>query len=162
MAMMAMTSDGRNSVAGHELSQELANALIQMPKVRSDEDSHIYPIKDRTLVVPLQSEDGRESFFLDLHSGRLNLVKATLQNRARQIVILVRLDLGGPPHRNPDGQVIPCPHLHEYREGFGDKWASPVPTTHFQNLVDPWQTLHDFMTYCRIIEPPKFQRGLLP
>ena len=149
-------------MAGHHISQELADSLIGMPKFRTSEDSILYPMTTRTLTVPLQSEDGRESFLLDLHQGRLLLQKATLQNRARQVVILVRLDIGGPPHRNPDGVIILCPHLHLYREGYGDKWASPVPLDKFKDTSDPWHTLHHFMNYCQIVEPPRFQRSLLP
>jgi hypothetical protein len=37
------------------------------------------------------------------------------------MVVLVRLDLGGAPHRNPFDEEIGVPHLHLYREGFGDK-----------------------------------------
>ncbi|MFW9280162.1 DUF6978 family protein [Glaesserella parasuis] len=25
---------------------------------------------------------------------------------------MVRLDIEGPPHRNPDGEEIICPHIH--------------------------------------------------
>jgi hypothetical protein len=64
---------------------------------------------------------------LDLARGQIKLTKATYQNRARQAIVLMRLDLDGPPHRNPDDQEIPCPHLHFYREGYGDKWAIPPP-----------------------------------
>ena len=149
-------------MAGPQISQELADSLIGMPKFRTSENSILYPMTTRTLTVPLQSKDGRESFLLDLHQGRLHLQKATLQNRARQVVILVRLDIGGPPHRNPDGTIILCPHLHLYREGYGDKWASPAPVDHFKDTDDPWQTLHHFMNYCHIVEPPRFQRSLLP
>ena len=66
---------------------------------------------------------------LDIARGRINLKKATYQNRARRVVILARLDLGGPPHENPDGEEISFPHLHTYRAGYADKWAVPAPTT---------------------------------
>ena len=52
------------------------------------------------------------------------------------------------------------PHLHVYREGYGDKWAVPVPADRFGNLADVWQTLSDFMGYCNITQPPRIQRGL--
>ncbi len=145
-----------------DLTQDEADSLIAMRKVRENDDQHIYPILQRTLVVPLISEDRRESFSLDLHAGKIKLSKATIQNRARQVIVLVRLDLDGAPHRNPDGEEIPCPHLHIYRVGFADKWAIPSPTDRFSNLTDRWQTLIDFMDYCTIVDPPKFQRGLLP
>ena len=40
------------------------------------------------------------------------LTKGRYQNRARNVVVLLRLDFGGAPPRNPDGSELPCPHLH--------------------------------------------------
>ena len=76
------------------------------------------------------------------------------------MVVLVRLDFGGAPHRNPDGKELACPHLHVYHEDYGDKWAMEIPKDKFPNLLALWQTLQDFMRYCSIIEPPFIQRGL--
>ncbi len=98
---------------------------------------------------------------LDLSRGRINLAKGKYQNRGRQVTVLVRLDFGGPPHRNPDGEEVGSPHLHLYREGFGDKWAKPVPKEQFLDLSDPRQTLEDFMRLCNIVEPPIIRRGML-
>ncbi|HUY92222.1 MAG TPA: hypothetical protein VMV10_26010 [Pirellulales bacterium] len=142
------------------LPQSEADALIAMPKVRVNEQEHDFPPLLQSLVIPLSSQDRREAFVLDIHSGRINLSKLTMQNRGRQVVVLVRLDLGGPPHRNPDGIEVPCPHLHKYQEGFGDKWATPAPAQHFPDLSDYWRTLRDFMEYCSIVEPPIFRRGM--
>lgn len=97
---------------------------------------------------------------MDVSRSQINLAKVTHQNRARQIVVLMRLDIGGAPHRNPDGEEIPCPHLHIYREGFGDKWAVLAPEAHYSNLDDLYRTLEDFMPHCNIVEPPKIQPGL--
>ncbi|MGH8467941.1 MAG: DUF6978 family protein [Gammaproteobacteria bacterium] len=108
----------------------------------------------------MASADRRELFVLDLRRGRIDLAKGTYQNRGRQVVVLVRLDFGGSPHRNPDGEEIGSPHLHLYREGYGDKWAVPVPSDRFSNVGNPWQTLDDFMRYCNVVEPPAIQRGL--
>ena len=96
---------------------------------------------------------------LDLSRGRIELSRNKFQNRARKTEILVRLDIGGAPHRNPDGEEVPCPHLHLYKEGCGDKWAYAVPES-FINLKDISQTLEDFMKYCNIVEPPNINRGL--
>jgi hypothetical protein len=46
---------------------------------------------------------------LDVSRAEINLTKATYQNRSRQAVILMPLDLDGPPHRNPDSEEVPCP-----------------------------------------------------
>ena len=147
-------------MAETSLTQAEADALIAMDKHRVTEDVSDFPADGQSVVLPLQSADGREQFLLDLSRGRIDLRKIKMQNRARQVVVLVRLDLGGAPHRNPDGQEIPIPHLHVYREGYGDKWAVPVPPERFGNLADVWQTLRDFMGYCNITVPPRIQRGL--
>jgi hypothetical protein len=142
------------------LTQSDADALIAMPKVRTDDEERDFPLLQQSVVVPLLSEDRRENFMLDIHSGHINLSKITFQNRGRQVVVLVRLDIAGSPHRNPDGEEVSCPHLHVYREGFGDKWAVAAPIDKFTALSDHWQTLHDFMQFCTIVTPPAFRRGL--
>ena len=147
-------------MAETNLTQAEAEALIAMEKHRVNEGSSDFPADGESVTLPLQSADRREQFLLDLSRGRIDLRKVKMQNRGRQVVVLVRLDLGGAPHRNPDGEEIPVPHLHVYREGYGDKWVAPVPVDRFGNLDDVWQTLGDFMGYCNITQPPRIQKGL--
>ncbi len=116
------------------LTQAEADALIAKQKVRVNDETWNYPIIGGSINIPLLSMDKRENFFLDIGHSKIDLLKGTYQNRARQVVILVRLDFGSSPHRNPDGEEIPSPHLHIYREGFGDKWATPVPIEIFPNI----------------------------
>ena len=142
------------------LTQAEAEALIALEKRRVDTTEWNYPDFGGRVTVPLVSVDGREAFLLDLRRARINLTKGTYQNRGRQVVVLARLDFGGTPHRNPDGEEIGSPHIHLYREGFGDKWAFPVPSNHFTYLDDPWQILEDFMRFCKVVEPPVIRRGL--
>jgi hypothetical protein len=108
----------------------------------------------------LTSIDKRENFVLDVTRAQIKLTKATYQNRARAVIILMRLDLDGPPHRNPDGEEIPCPHLHIYREGYGDKWAIPAPLATYTNTQDLFSTFEAFMQQCSITDPPRIQKGL--
>ena len=89
-----------------------------------------------------------------------DVAKGTYQNRGRHSVVLVRLDFGGKPHRNPDERRIGSPHLHLYQEGYGDQWAFPVPSDRFTDMADAWQTLQDFMQYCNIVGPPVVQQRL--
>lgn len=139
------------------LDQKTADALIALPKVRANDDLSYFPGTGGYLSLPLVSQDRAESFSLDIRRGGIDLKKGTYQNRAMQIYVLVRLDYGGAPHRNPDGKEIRSPHLHIYREGFGDKWAYEIPTEIFPQIEDPWQTLQNFMEYCNIIEPPNIR-----
>ena len=147
-------------MATGSLTQAEADALLAMEKHRVDQTPHEYPSLGGQINIPLVSADGREPFYLDVSRGRINLAKATYQNRARTVVPLARLDIEGPPHANPDGREIPCPHLHLYREGFGDKWAMPISSSEFTDTSDLWKTLHEFMTYCNITQPPVLQRSL--
>jgi len=55
---------------------------------------------------------------------------------------------------------MPCPHIHLYREGYGDKWAYPVDLTRFGRMSDLFLTLSDFMEYCNIVEQPVINRVL--
>jgi hypothetical protein len=147
-------------MADINLTQAEADALIAMEKHRANEDRSDFPMGGQSLVLPLYSPDKREHFLLDLNRGRIDLCKVKMQNRGRQVVVLVRLDLGGPTHRNPDGEEIPSPHLHLYREGYGSKWAIPIPAERFRIIGDIWSTLEDFMQFCNITQPPHIERGL--
>lgn len=142
------------------LTQAEAGALILMEKHRMDDTRWDYPGLGGSISIPLVSWNKRENFRLDVSRGHIDLLKGTYQNRAREIIVLVRLDFGGPPHRNPDGEDVPCPHWHLYREGFGDKWALPVPSDKFPNPADLWQTLEDFLRFCNVTQPPLIDRGL--
>lgn len=147
-------------MADMNLTAAEAEALISMPKIKVNDDRHDYPGMGGSLVIPLTSEDKREEFLLDIYRGRIDLLKGTYQNRARQVVVLARVDFGGAPHRNPDGVEVPSPHMHLYREGFGDKWAVPLPPDKFPNVADLWQLLDDFMRFCNVVDRPEIVRGL--
>lgn len=147
-------------MADMNITQAEADALIAMEKHRVNEDRSDFPMGGQSLVLPLQSPDKREQFLLDLSRGRIDLLKVKMQNRGRQVVVLVRLDLGGAPHRNPDDEEIPAPHLHVYREGYGDKWAMPIPADRFTATADLWVTLEEFMRFCNVTQPPHIERGL--
>ncbi len=147
-------------MADLNLTQAEADALIAMEKRRANEDQHLFPNAGQSLTVPLESPDKREAFLLDLSRGRIDLAKVKMQNRARQVVVLVRIDLAGAPHRNPDGAEVGCPHIHRYREGFGDKWAEPLPPDRFPSPADVWATFGHFIAFCNITQPPRIERGL--
>ena len=134
--------------------------MIKMEKHCVNDKPWDYPGLGGRMSIPLTSDNKRESFLLDVSRGRIDLMKGTYQNRARQTVVLVRLDFGGPPHRNPDGEEIGSPHLHLYREGYGTKWAALLPKDKFPASGDLWRTLEDFMRYCNITKAPNIVRGL--
>jgi len=147
-------------MADMDLTQEEADALIAMEKHCVDEKEWRFPGPGERISIPLTSPDKRESFLLDATRVQVKLTKATYMNRARQVIILLRLDLDGAPHRNPDGEEVACPHLHVYREGYGDKWAIPAPTGTYPDTQNLLLTFEAFMQHCNITKVPKLQTGL--
>jgi hypothetical protein len=147
-------------MADINLTQDEADRLMAMEKRAVDQKEWLFPVAGHRIAIPLTSLDKRESFTLDVTRAQIKITKATFQNRARTAIILLRLDLDGPPHRNPDGTEIPCPHLHTYREGYGDKWAIPAPPATYANTADLFTTVVVFMQQCNITDPPKIQKGL--
>ncbi len=155
------------------LTQSEADSLIAMQKKRTKEEMYNFPLAGERLTIPIISVDERESFLIDINRGGIRLTKCTYQGRYQKTIILVRLDIHGSPHTNPEvlniplprlesynGQTIQCPHLHLYVEGFMDKWAIPAPSDKFLNTNNLRDTLDDFFRYCNIVKPPIMQRDL--
>lgn len=155
------------------LGQSEADTLMTIEKKRASKENYTFPMAGESLTIPIVSLDETESFLLDVNRGRIRLSKCTYQERYQGIIILVRLDVNGPPHTNPyspeaplpylteyNGASIPCPHLHLYVENYMDKWAIPAPADKFSNTNDLYATLDDFFGFCYIVEPPIVQRGL--
>lgn len=142
------------------LTQTEADGLIAMRKAFAN---------PRTISLPpgadetheLVGDDKSERFMLDLWRGTLRLSKLKFQTRGRKVIVLVRLDIDGAPHTNPDGQKFGGTHLHRYREGYEDKWASALDPSDFSTPADMRRTFQDFCRYCNIDGIPLFQEGLL-
>lgn len=139
-----------------ELTQSQADKLMRMEKRQENSKEYWFPGPGQKYIVPLISVQHNENFSLDLYKGKMvlkmNSQSWTSQNRTSQNVILARLDFGGRPHTNPGGEKIECPHLHVYRENYGDKYAQTLPSEHFSDLKNPRKIFLDFLLYCRISE----------
>jgi hypothetical protein len=139
------------------LTQAEADQFVQMAKrfVRPPASITIPPGVDDT--YDLVGPNDRERFLLDVWRGTLRLTKLKFQNRARAVIVLVRLDVDGAPHTNPDGQWLSGTHLHLFREGYDDRWAYPVDPEIFTLLSDPGTTFQEFCAFCKIESPPPVQ-----
>jgi len=85
-------------VADIEITQTEADSLIGLEKRFVDDNDWTFPAAGERIGLALTSLDKRENFMLDVTRAQIKLTKATYQNRARQVIILMRLDLEGPPH----------------------------------------------------------------
>ena len=61
---------------------------------------------------------------------------------------------------NPDGKLLGSPHIHTYREGYGDKWASTLPSNVFTKAANRHKTFDEFLSFCNVVEPPYIRWGL--
>ena len=138
---------------------EADTLLYNIEKYKVDDKAYVYPMFGGSLIIPLLSLDNKYEFTLDLWRGTMILAKGRYQTRTRKTIILARLDFGGSPHRNPDQVEMGTPHIHLYREGFGDKWAFPLPPE-INDSSDRWQMLDEFMNFCKIVSKPNITRGL--
>ncbi len=130
------------------LTQSEADQLMRMVKhfVRAPAAIAIRPGADDT--YELTSSDEREKFLLDVWRGTYRLSKLKFQERARTVVVLVRLDVAGAPHTNPDGTRLPGTHLHLFKV---------IDPEKFTSTGDPGSTFHDFCAFCNIEGPPPVQ-----
>jgi len=142
------------------LKQDEADALFAMRKIFVQTETISFPAGlDKS--YELASTDKKEQFFLDISRASIKISKLKFQNRARRAIVLVRLDIDGAPHTNPDGRKIAGSHIHLYREGYEDKWAYPVDAAKFKNLTNPQQVYADFCLFCNIVQPSPTQGALI-
>lgn len=102
-------------MADIDIPQAEAEKLIEMEKHCVEDKSWLFPAPGERLSISLVSPDKRENFMLDIARATIRLTKATYQNRARQAIVLMRLDLDGPPHSNPENAPT----------GSGYTWLTP-------------------------------------
>ena len=149
------------------LSQVEADALLAIPKMFKGDEPLEFPLTSpMDCERMLLSNDRREEFILTIERGNRKRARLKYQTRARKVVILARLDLDGPAHRNPpDSPYRPnerllCPHLHLYREGFEDRIAyliSDVSDFNVTNSTNGLVWLEDFLKFCHVEGVPAIQ-----
>ena len=139
-----------------DLTQDEFDELLRAEKYYDGSEHFEYPTTGGSISIPLSSRAPKEEFMLDISRGKIRLSKNKFQNRARNVIALVRLDIDGSPHRNPDGEELSGTHFHLYRPDSGSKWAYPLPDI-FTDTSNTRLTLQQFMIYCKIVkEPPVF------
>ena len=143
------------------LPQPRADAFLTARKIKATETNfHLTPTILKPVSIPLIAPAiAGEAFSLDVTQKRIVLkLKCQLRSTTHS-VILARLDFAS-PHRNPDGTTVGVPHLHVYRESFGDRFAYEVPPGMLKNPDDPLQVLLDFLatynilkvTFCELVK----------
>lgn len=118
--------------------QEGKLALPKSGSIAKFELCSVFSEKDRFTVIANRSSKIRKN-------------KYTLMLRYGKDKRLLRIDVGGPDHVNPDGTVVPCPHIHFQTKDSGkwDAWAAEIPAV-FGNVEDRVETFRTFLQYCHV------------
>ena len=147
------------------ISNKTIQELLEVLKrIQYDKEYFEFPEKGEHKMLEAYSLDGKIKFLIDIvpsgNKRRKNKIK--YQERFNKDVILVRLDLNGPPHTNPDGTIVSGNHLHIVQDEYDDRFAIEIP----EGLIDETdriQTLINFLKYCNVENPvfANFERRLL-
>ncbi len=84
------------------------------------------------------------------------------------MIVLARIDINGPPHRNPEGQPykpgqwLKGVHLHLYKEGFDDRIGFDVADVEGfnTNVATDQDMLVSFLEFCAVQPIPRIQARL--
>ncbi|GIP34203.1 hypothetical protein [Paenibacillus sp. J2TS4] len=129
--------------------------LLRALKNLIDTNPIVFPTVQAYITLEAYSTETNAKFQIDVQRKSLNVKKCTYQTRYKKSINLLRVDIEGPPHLNPDGTEIPCPHIHIYKEGYDDKWAYPLEAKMVTDPSDLVQVLIDFLEYNNIDNVPK-------
>lgn len=139
------------------MTQEEFVSLMKLEKVFSDDTAELPP-SGKSAVFDLESTSTNDRFFLDIdRRGRIELLRYKIQNRyARTKLPLVRIDINGSTHTNPDGHRISRNHIHVYKETEDDTgnlpWAYELDELDgfdFESL-EFMEIFDSFCSYCNI------------
>lgn len=134
------------------LPQKEAERLMKILKKINQPELFQFPKPSGKAFLEIVSENNREEFPTSVHRGEIEPMKASYNMRYKSSdnIILYRLDINCTPHKNPDGEKVPSPHLHIYREGSNADYAIPAPGN-LSQANDPCEALIDFLEYCKIM-----------
>ena len=148
-----------------DLTQLEADRLMAMDKVAMEVRQYHFPTPGKKLEIPLVSRDEKERFTFSIYRGKRSVLKCTYQELHGGQCVLVRLDLNGPKHTNPqvllppegfdeyNGTEFTESHLHLYVEGYDDKWALPASDKGFIEVSEMShlsENLMKFLDFCNV------------
>lgn len=137
------------------LTQDEFERLHKLEKYLDvDSQGIIWPQRGKKLNISCFSKDNKEQFEININTSKIKIEKVTYQQLYIDKTILFRIDYDGPRHINPDGTFVECPHIHIYKEGWGDKWAYPL--SDYINIpnADILVLFKKFLEYINVIDIP--------
>jgi hypothetical protein len=136
------------------LSERELEEIIELVKILKSKDNINFPEKGGVLEIPATDAETKHlEFKFNVHRKSKRDTYGTYQF-FKGNTALVRIDLDGQTHTNPDGHKLNEPHIHIYSEGYALKWAYPLGDHIPTNTYDLAQVLADFLEYTHVINRP--------
>lgn len=136
-----------------DLTLAEAQDLIQVLKKILQSRKFFLPKSGQQVKLELTSVFSDKDRFTVVanRTGRIVKDKFTLLLLYGKDKGLLRIDAVGADHVNPDGTVVPCPHIHFQTKDSGkwDAWAAEIPAV-FGNVEDRVETFRTFLQYCHV------------
>ena len=135
-----------------DLTDNEARFLQELEKLVMERQVNI-PCNERKECLNLSSRENINDNIMRIYikRGKRNIHKCSFTVIYNKSIVLWRLDIEpGRIHQNPDGEDVPNPHLHVYREGYDDKYAIPLPDS-FTDVNNLSKTLYDLLAYSNVI-----------
>lgn len=140
----------------HDLTDEQVDLIInelKAPLVHLDNNLLNTPFGKISITSSILSDINNIKFKLDIHRGNREPGRFTLNLRFSDTNdTLVRLDVNGGPHGNPDGTTSPSSHIHIYNNDYHrkDSYAYPVDLIDFPNIQNLYNASVSFLDYTNI------------
>ena len=132
------------------MTREQTQELIQVMKKLLLTGTYYIPKTGQMNSIPLQSLQSTKDRFTVYINRKSTIVpgKYTINLHYPQEDLL-RIDVNGSVHTNPDGTKVPCPHIHIRTKVSVIKHVSAydIPAV-FGNVDDHINTVKDFLQYC--------------
>jgi len=145
------------------MKQKLIDELLQCLKMIEHHHS-TFSLPSKGFEKKMNLKSTNHYFLVDVNRKGIKKHQFTLQLRSASYkdYPLIRLDITGPPHLNPEGdfryagELIPCPHIHIAEEKYAAKRAYPLNDNYakmyltndqLKNLVE---ILKAFLEYCNV------------
>ena len=132
------------------MTREQTQELIHVMKKLLLTGTYYFPTTGQMNSIPLQSLQSPKDKFTVYVNRKSTIVPGKYStNLHYPQEDLLRIDVNGPVHVNPDGTKVPCPHIHIRTKDTGkwDVWAYDIPAG-FGNTEDYINTVKDFLQYC--------------
>lgn len=129
------------------IEKYLANPQdVKIPKMR---ETRIYPAYHKCY------NRRRDDLDVSAYRGGIDENKVSYRLIYKKGILLIRIDTNDKTaHINPDNKsFIPpmTPHVHIYREGYGDKFAYPLPDEFSSKGADIEKLFIEFLQYSNFI-----------